>query len=90
VSFAPVHRAERLDPEGRLDTMRMAAELNAAGRTANAYSCHKTLLDGIKGIVAANAGGLVVFFSNGSFDGIQHKTVALLRESRTEPHSLSN
>lgn len=78
VYLAPVHRAERMRPNERLDTVAMAADLSNGGCRSVAYDSNEALLESLKSIVTEEACGLVVFFSNGSFDGVQQQLVQLL------------
>lgn len=71
VWFGAVARAAKLRPEERLPTADMAARLTARGTPAAACLTNHSLLDQLRAEVAAtHAPKLVVFFSNGSFDGI--------------------
>ena len=76
VYLGAVHRAERLRPEERLDTAGMAASLRAQGRIAHAFERNADLLDQLREDMGGTADGLVVFFTNGSFDGIQQMLVS--------------
>lgn len=73
VYFGAVHRAERMQPAERLDTAKMAAELPEAA----AFESNQVLLEEIQLKVSEEAGGLIVFFTNGSFDGLPHAVAAL-------------
>ena len=80
VCIGAVHRAERMAPEERLDTRAMAAALNAAGCPAEAFAENARLLEHLLaqpengfqdyGLAGQSGGELVVFFTNGSFDGV--------------------
>ena len=72
VYFGAVYRADRLRPEERLDTVRMA---NALGE-AKAFTDNQSLLETLKMCVSDEAHGLVVFLTNGSFDGLPSSLVA--------------
>jgi len=67
-----VHRAERLAPEKRLDTIEIAAEINRRGGKAVATGSNEHLLSELLNLTnnAHKEPILVCFFSNGSFDGI--------------------
>jgi UDP-N-acetylmuramate: L-alanyl-gamma-D-glutamyl-meso-diaminopimelate ligase len=67
-----VHRAERLAPEKRLDTSKIAAEINKRGGKAVATDSNEHLLSELLTLTnnAHKQPILVCFFSNGSFDGI--------------------
>lgn len=73
VYFGAVHRAERMQPAERLDTAKMAAALPEAA----AFESNQVLLEEIQLKVSEEAGGLIVFFTNGSFDGLPHAVAAL-------------
>ena len=66
VYFGAVYRADRICPKERLDTVRMA---NALGE-AKAFADNQSLLETLKMCVSDEAHGLIVFFTNGSFDGL--------------------
>lgn len=78
IYLGAVHRADRMLPEERLDTVKMVSELQGEGRQASAFSSNALMLDQLHADIEQGAGGLVVFFSNGSFDGVQAKLVKLL------------
>ncbi|MGB0416262.1 MAG: UDP-N-acetylmuramate--L-alanine ligase [Coraliomargarita sp.] len=73
IYLGPVHRAERMKPEDRLDIDAMATELNNDSRQGYAFESNAALLEQLLMDVSVNANGLVAFFTNGSFDGIQRK-----------------
>ena len=66
VYFGAVYRADRMRPEERLDTVRMA---NALGE-AKAFAENQSLLETLKICVSDESHGLIVFLTNGSFDGL--------------------
>lgn len=70
--LGPVHRAERMSPEERLDTAVMANALIDKGCSAQHFPSNQAVLNQLKESIAQDPGGLIVFFTNGSFDGIQH------------------
>ncbi|NBB79626.1 MAG: Mur ligase [Verrucomicrobia bacterium] len=76
VCLGVVHRAERMAPEERLDTKAMAAALSAAGCPAEAFDENAGLLAHLRAQPASrdadpsSGGELIVFFTNGSFDGV--------------------
>ncbi|MDR0536340.1 MAG: Mur ligase domain-containing protein [Puniceicoccales bacterium] len=74
--LAPVHRGEKRPPEDRLNTKEMAEELVSRNRTAEFATSNKALLEMLRAAVdkaSRKNPHLVVFFSNGSFDGIVSK-----------------
>jgi UDP-N-acetylmuramate: L-alanyl-gamma-D-glutamyl-meso-diaminopimelate ligase len=82
VYLGAVHRAERLPQEDRLDTVRMAAGLNKKGIAARAYQENTALLEALRSDLGQPNGAntVVVFFTNGAFDGVQHALVHSLSE----------
>jgi len=66
VYFGAVHRAERMRPEDRLDTAALATALPEA----LAFSANEALFEELSGNILTESGGLIVFFTNGSFDGL--------------------
>ena len=76
VYLGAVHRAERMKPEERLNTAAMVEELQAAGCVAVAFESNLQLLAKLQTQISNNSGGLLVFFTNGSFDGIQQAAAA--------------
>jgi len=73
-----VHRAEKMAPEERLDTQRMAAELGAGGVEARAFADNADLAEALEAQFSRGEGGVIVLFSNGSFDGLPRRLVAAL------------
>lgn len=73
VYLGAVHRAERMRPGERLDTVAMAQALPQA----SAFDRNDELFSEIKANIAAEPGGLIVFFTNGSFDGLPKKAAGL-------------
>ncbi|MGC6424771.1 MAG: UDP-N-acetylmuramate--L-alanine ligase [Lentimonas sp.] len=76
VYLGAVHRADRMKVEERLNTKRMASYLITDTRTAYAFDSNEALLNQLQVNIQAGERGLVVFFSNGSFDGIQSRCAA--------------
>ncbi len=80
VYLGPVHRAEKIPADERLDTTAMAEILNADGCCAGAFPSHEALLEDLvaatRNKTDATRPRCVVFFSNGSFGGIMPKYVA--------------
>jgi UDP-N-acetylmuramate: L-alanyl-gamma-D-glutamyl-meso-diaminopimelate ligase len=71
VYLAPVHRADRYAEDDRLDTPRMARELNTRGTTAEACPSFDALLDSLTTATTTHTvqPRCVVIFSNGAFGG---------------------
>ncbi|MCH2036091.1 MAG: Mur ligase domain-containing protein [Puniceicoccaceae bacterium] len=74
-----VHRAENIEESNRLKPDSMAKDLIMKGRDAAAFSTNQQLLDYLKDVLHTNSNGVIVFFTNGSFDNIQHEAVAYLK-----------
>ena len=74
VYLGAVHRAERMSVAERLDTKQMADDLRVQGLSAAAFQSNEALLKKLKVELGTQkaAHSVVVFFTNGSFDGIQH------------------
>jgi UDP-N-acetylmuramate: L-alanyl-gamma-D-glutamyl-meso-diaminopimelate ligase len=68
VYLGAVHRADSMRPEERLDTSMMANALP----DAKAFDDNQSLLKTLKMCVSDEAHGLIVFLTNGSFDGLPH------------------
>ncbi|MFO1447763.1 MAG: Mur ligase family protein [Opitutaceae bacterium] len=82
VFLGAVNRADKLKPEERFDTAAVLAHLARQGVTGCAAPTNLELLDHLLAAAAAAPGGrhrVVVFFSNGSFDGIIERFAAQAR-----------
>lgn len=75
VYFGPVYRADRYNDGERIDLEGVARRL---GGRAAAYNSNAEVLAALRGALGAASGKktVVVFFSNGSFDGIPQQLVA--------------
>ena len=71
-----MHRAERLAADRRLDTKKIAGVLSGKGCSAIAFDDNRALMEEIRLQVPLFDRAVLVFFTNGSFDGIQHETAA--------------
>ena len=72
VYLGAVNRAEKLAPNERFDAGAVAQQLSAQGSKAQAFETNAALLERLAA-ATLSAGGkprVVVFFTNGSFDGI--------------------
>jgi UDP-N-acetylmuramate: L-alanyl-gamma-D-glutamyl-meso-diaminopimelate ligase len=78
VYLGPVHRADRIRLEARLDTEQLARELNAGDGCARAFIDNQALLEQVGADLGREPGGVIVYFTNGSFDGVPKKTAGLL------------
>lgn len=69
--MGPVHRAEKLPDDQRLDLPAVAAQISASGKQAFACASNTAVLEGAwKALSEGQSPQLCVFFSNGAFDGI--------------------
>lgn len=80
VCIGAVHRAEKIAADRRLDTKKMASALSAKGCAALAFDSNEALMEEMRAQAPLTDGAALVFFTNGSFDGVQHKTAALFGE----------
>ena len=76
-----VHRAERIAPEKRIDTQEIVKFIKAKGRLANAFESNRKLGDFLQYEFVSDSKdkSMVVFFSNGSFDGVIQEFVEVVR-----------
>ncbi len=76
--MGPVHRAEKLPPDQRLDLPKVAREVVKKGGICHACATNAEVLD-LAWVSMRNGDGpqLCVFFSNGAFDGIIAKCASL-------------
>ena len=79
IFLGAVYRAEKIKESNRLNTYTMAQALMIKGRNAASFSSNQQLLDSLKDELNTNSNGLLVFFTNGSFDNIQHEAVTYLK-----------
>lgn len=72
VFLGPIHRAETMTEADRLDLPDVVEELRASGVRAEDFSSNANLLDGLMAETLREGAPprVVVFFTNGSFDGI--------------------
>jgi len=77
-----VHHAKRLAADKCLNTPKMVEELSSEGTRAMAFERNEALLETIKKQIPTSKETVFVFFTNGSFDGVQHKFVEKLNEFR--------
>lgn len=79
VFLGPVFRGNLYSDDDRLDTIKIANQLNSRGVEAIAYHSNELILRDLEQQVRGiNEKNLVCFFSNGSFDGITKKFVTRL------------
>lgn len=77
VAIGRVNRAQELPAQERLDTQRLVADLQAAGRPATQADRVEDLVDQL--CRQLRAGDIVAVFSNGDFDGLHDKLLTALR-----------
>ena len=70
-----VHRAERIPQDERINPHEMVQFIKEQGKSANCFSTNQELGKHLSQLVddPAKEKLLVVFFSNGSFDGVIHE-----------------
>ena len=68
--FGAVHRAEKIPEDKRIDPQAMIRRIENAGKTAFAFSENSEIADFLDSEVKDSTPTLLVFFSNGSFDGV--------------------
>jgi len=76
VYLGAVHRAERLKPEARLDAGAIAARLPDAA----AFATNDALLRMLEADLTGEDAGVVVFLTNGSFDGVPARFATRLEQ----------
>ena len=64
-----VHRAEKIPEEKRISPPRMIERIQSKGKMAQAFATNQELEDFL-GTYSHSRPALIVFFSNGSFDGV--------------------
>ena len=84
VYIGAVHRAEKIAADQRLDTKEIAKVLTSRGCTAMSFDSNVALMEELCAQVPLMEAVVLVFFTNGSFDGVQHQTAALLGQDDAE------
>ena len=84
VYLGPVTRPEKLGEGERFDTAAVARALAGQGRKARDFASNAELFDQLcaQTLTPAGVSRVIVFFSNGSFDGIIDRFVAVAEERR--------
>ncbi len=79
IYLGPVNRPEKLSDAERFDTAAAVGILGGQGRLAQAFASNAGLLDALAAQTLPSTGKarVVIFFSNGSFDGIIGRYAAL-------------
>lgn len=77
--IGPINRPEKVSDSERLDLPQVVGELRDAGVSAAHFPSNSALLDALMAntLPVSSEGRVVTFFTNGSFDGIMEKYVAL-------------
>ena len=70
VLLGAVHRGEKIPPAERINTEAMVLRIKAAGKEAFAFRENQKLADLLESKAFEQKPVLLVFFSNGSFDGV--------------------
>ena len=68
--FGAVHRAEKIPEDKRIDPQAMIRRIEIAGKAAFVFSENTEIADFLESEVKDSTPTLLVFFSNGSFDGV--------------------
>jgi UDP-N-acetylmuramate: L-alanyl-gamma-D-glutamyl-meso-diaminopimelate ligase len=76
-----VYKAERIAPGKRIETQEIVKFIKAKGRLANAFASNRKLGDFLRDefVSDSKVKSMVVFFSNGSFDGVIQEFVDVVR-----------
>ena len=70
VLLGAVHRAEKISVEKRINTQSMIERIKSLGKTGSSFVKNSELGNYLESINSEGDAKLVVFFSNGSFDGV--------------------
>ena len=70
VLLGAVHRAEKISDEKRIDTQSMIERIKTQGKTGSSFVKNSELGHYLESMKSEGDPKLVVFFSNGSFDGV--------------------
>jgi UDP-N-acetylmuramate: L-alanyl-gamma-D-glutamyl-meso-diaminopimelate ligase len=81
VYLGAVNRAEKLSADERFDAEAVVRQLSAGGKRAHAFADNQALLAKLSSetLAASDLPRVVVFFTNGSFDGIISRYVAAVK-----------
>ncbi|OGG94066.1 MAG: UDP-N-acetylmuramate:L-alanyl-gamma-D-glutamyl-meso-diaminopimelate ligase [Candidatus Lambdaproteobacteria bacterium RIFOXYD2_FULL_50_16] len=79
VTFAPLYRAERLDPKERLDLDLIVQELSAQGKSTQILEGTENLAQAA--LKAARPGDIILVMSNGDFGGLQRRIGQLVDQA---------
>lgn len=77
VILGPVHRSQQLSDEQRLSPQRVIQTLRKSGKTAEAFDSAEAIAGHLLGVV--RPGDVVLVMSNGSFDGLCDRLLAMLK-----------
>jgi UDP-N-acetylmuramate-alanine ligase len=70
VLLGAVHRADRIPSDERINTETMVLRIKEAGKEAKYFSENQKMADFLESVACDQKPVLLVFFSNGSFDGV--------------------
>jgi UDP-N-acetylmuramate: L-alanyl-gamma-D-glutamyl-meso-diaminopimelate ligase len=70
ILLGAVHRAEKISVEKRINTQSMIERIKSLGKTGSSFVKNSELGNYLESINSEDDEKLVVFFSNGSFDGV--------------------
>ncbi|HOE65618.1 MAG TPA: Mur ligase family protein [Candidatus Hydrogenedentes bacterium] len=79
IRIGPLHRAERLPEDQRLDRTTLTQELQSSGRDAQTVDAIEEIVAGI--LEKAQTGDVVLFLSNGAFGGIFNRVKQALESA---------
>ena len=82
VMLGAVHRAEKIPPDQRINTQAMIERIQTNGKAGRCFSSNVELGHYLIGAKYESQSSLVVFFSNGSFDGEIEKFAQFARQSK--------
>ncbi len=82
VLLGAVHRAEKIPPDKRINTQAMIDRIQANGKAGRCFSSNTELGHYLIGVKYETHLFLVVFFSNGSFDGEIEKFAQFAKQSK--------
>ena len=84
ILLGAVHRAEKISVEKRINTKSMIERIKTLGKTGTSFVQNSELGDYLESINSEGEPKLVVFFSNGSFDGVIDRFAKSLISSRND------
>lgn len=82
VLLGAVHRAEKIPENKRIDPLAMIKRIEASGGRGFVFSKNSILADFLESEVKDSNPILIVFFTNGSFDGVMSRVAQTLSRSK--------